>query len=56
MNTIVKKNWIYLLGLLLSVPAFSQRNNLVMYRDTITRRDTVLTHVNFLSDDSHDMQ
>lgn len=56
MNTIVKKNWIYLLGLLLSVPAFSQRNNLVMYRDTITRRDTVLTQVNFLSDDSHDMQ
>ena len=28
MNTILKKSWIYLLGLLLSVPAFSQRNNL----------------------------
>ena len=43
-------------GVLLSVSAFSQRRNLVMYYDPVNGRDTILTHVYFLDDDSRKQQ
>ena len=56
MNTRLGKYCFFLLGLLFSVPTFSQRKNLVMYHDPIEEKDTVLSHVTFLSDDSQQMQ
>ena len=56
MKTRLGKFSLFLLGLLISVSAFSQRKNLVMYHDPIEGKDTVFTHVIFLSDDSQEMQ
>lgn len=52
----LSKCMLLLLVLWYSVSGLAQRNNLVMYRDSVTGRDTVLTHINFVSDDSRNMQ
>ena len=53
------KVWKYalLLSVLwMTVPALAQRRNLVMYHDSVAGRDTLVTHVNFLSGDTYELQ
>ena len=56
MNSIIGKSCLFLLGALMSISVFSQRRNLVMYHDPIAGKDTVLTHVTFLTENNREMQ
>ena len=47
MKKTIWKQMLVLIGLLISVSAFSQRKNLLMYHDPVTGRDTIISHVNF---------
>lgn len=56
MKANIWKCMLLLLWLGFSIPIFAQRKNLIMYHDSVSGRDTILTHVTFLSDDSREMQ
>lgn len=57
MNLKFWKSLLLLSGVLLSVSAFSQgRRNLVMFHDPVKERDTIVTHVRFLGEDSRKQQ
>ena len=56
MKKTIWKQMLVLIGLLISVSAFSQRKNLLMYHDPVTGRDTIISHVNFQYGDMREQQ